>query len=322
MQKSGAWKDRKTRVLLASIWYPLSISRYFEKAFQNRPDIEVRTVGPYTGNKIPWKGGMELPMKYAKCPTYPTFPLTSKLEWNIISPMLISWKPDLIVTIDAGFNWTSKPFVQCPVVTVGTDPHVLNYDHARANSDLFFNMQKYYINKPGDIYMPYAFSTNDHYQIPLADKSIDAVLIGMPYENRVNWVQGLRNSGMKVAFENGPIFDEYRQINNSAKIGLNWSSMNDLVARVFELMAMGLCPVINRVPDLVEFFVEDVHYLGFSSIEEGVQKAMWAMNNPEQAAKIAKAAYDIVWKTSMYGNAQHSYDERVDQIMHEVGLNG
>lgn len=320
LQTSGVLMPSKPKVLLCGLFYPLAILRYFEKAFVGNQSLDVRTCGTYTGAQIPWMGGMTLPAKYAKSPTYPIFGSTNRFfSWNLIAGSLGDWKPDLVVTVDAGWNWIDRPKADI-VVTVGTDPHVLDYSHARAISDKFFNMQKVYMQE-GDIYLPYAFSQYDHYKdYSYEDKLIDACLVGMPYDNRVKFVSALRQKGVSVVFENGPIFDEYRQLNNRAVIGLNWSSMDDMVARVFEIMAMGLCPVINRVTDLKEFFTEGEHYLGFSSLEEGVEKVLWAKNNPEEARRIAENAHILMWKYSKWKLPQHSYSERVEQILVEVGL--
>ena len=301
------------KVLMLSIWYPLAMSRYFEKSLQHRLDVDLRTVGPYTGASIPWMGGMTLPMKYAKSPYYPTYPVVPRQSWLQVKNMLGDWKPDLILTVDAGITFDKRPDIGCPVYHVATDPHVLNYDFARSISDKFFNMQDFY-SIPGDIYLPYAFSQFDHYIEP-ETKDADAVLIGMPYEHRTRLVGSLRSRGVSVLFENGPVYDEYRQINNKAHIGLNWSSMKDMVARVFELMAMRLCPVINRVPDLPKFFVEGEHYLGFDSIEEAVEKVLWAKEHPTEAEQIAENAWKKVWKPDSSGYPQHSYCDRVEQIL-------
>jgi hypothetical protein len=71
----------------------------------------------------------------------------------------------------------------------------------------------------------------------------------------------LISKGLKVHYSIGHIFDEYREINNKSKVGLNWSSRLDLNARAFELPAMGICPVQNTVPDMKNFFVAGEHYL-------------------------------------------------------------
>jgi len=305
----------KIKVVLLAIWYPLAMASYFRRALERRADVDLVTTGPFTGTWIPWMGGMNLNQKYVHSPTYPLpfRPDVGRVPYEMVKVQLPDgYVPDLVLTVDAGISWMVKPYNGI-VAHVATDPHVLDYSHARLISDKFFNMQKYYM-KDKDIYLPYAFDPTVHYQDNTVSKDTDAVLVGMPYAARVQWVDALRNRGLTVIFENGPVFDEYRQLNNRASIGLNWASSADLNARVFELMGMGLCPVINRVPDLKEFFVEDVHYLGFSDLNEAIEKVIAAKNNPEGMKVVAKNAYECVWKND------YTYDARINQIFMECGL--
>lgn len=304
----------KIKVLLLSIWYPLSISRYWEIALKKRVDVDLITTGPFTGSWIPWLGGVTVDAKYAKSPNIPLpfKPNVGKISYDFVKPQL-PWVPDLVLTVDAGINWIVKPS-DGVVATAGTDGHCLDYSHARSISDYFFNMHPCYA-MPQDKLLSYAFSPEVHYAMSDVEKDTDAVLIGMPYQQRVDWVKRLRASGVSVLFENGPIFDEYRQLNNRARIGLNWSSLEDCNARVFELMAMGLCPVINRVPDLAKYgFEEGKHYLGFSSLDEAVEKVLWAKNNPEWAKAIALAGYQKVHQEDW------TYDRLVKTVLQETGL--
>ena len=123
-----------------------------------------------------------------------------------------------------------------------------------------------------------------------------------------------------MLFENGPILDEYRELNNRARIGLNWSSLDDLNCRVFELMGMKLCPVINHVPDLDRLgFVDGEHYLGFggskrlSGVAEAVEKVIWAKEHEDEARQIAINAYNKVIADG------HTFDNRVETILKECG---
>src|SRR6185369_11810337 len=256
----------RVKVLCLSIWYPLSMSRYFERAMRRNPDIDLVTVGSYTGAWITWTdaqnpSGMTLPIKYATEPTItlPFPPNVSTVNYEFIKSKIEkeigNWKPDLVVAIDAGVNWASKP-QDGYVVTVGTDPHVLDYSHARRVSDKFFNMQKCY-SQDKDIYLPYAYDPTVHYPqeryVPAVFKGVtredgsgvdrytgdpykdlDAVLIGNIYQERVQWVSELRKHGVSVEHKLGVVFDEARELANRARIGLNWSTLNDLNARFFE----------------------------------------------------------------------------------------
>jgi len=306
----------KVRILLLSIHYPLAMKNYWENAIRRNPNLELVTTGPYTGQFIPWMGGMTLPVKYANPPTYPLpfKPDVGRVPYALVSSKFPDqWKPDLVLTINAGIDWIDKP-TDGVVASVGTDGHCLDYTHSRSISDKFFNMHPLYA-KDGDVLIHYAFDPGTHYAMTDVEKDTDAVLIGMPYPQRISWVNALRANGVSVLFENGPIFDEYRQLNNRAKIGLNWSSMGDMNARVFELMAMRLCPVIDRCKDLSRMgFVEGQHYLGFDKLPEAVEKVLWAKEHPEEAGAIALSAYNKVHQDSL------TYDKLVLDVLKECNL--
>lgn len=304
----------KIKVLCLSIWYPLSISRYFEKALRHHPDVDLRTVGPYTGEWIPWTSaqypsGMSLPTKYALPPDIPLPlpPSVGRVSYNLVKAQLHDWKPDIVLSIDAGINWTDKPRDGL-VATVATDPHVLPYDHQRTISDKFFNMQACYSER-GDIYLPYAYSQYDHYPIE-TEKDLDAVLVGNTYESRLQWVDELRKRGVKVVHELGVVFDEARELYNRGRVGLNWSTLNDLNARVFELPAMKLYPIVNRVPDL--HYYEFADYCGvFGDLREAIDLVMWAKDHPDLARERAEKAYRAV--------QFHTYDARVGELLRGCG---
>jgi len=299
------------KILMMSIHYPLTMARYFENAFRADPDVELKTCGWYTRNWIPWMGGMLLPDKYINKPDVimgGQEMIGREALYPQVENVLGDWKPDMVLTLDAGIRWAVKPKVDCPVVHVATDPHALNYDKPRGYSDIFFNMQKSY-SVEGDIYLPYAYDDTWCYPEP-QEKIYDVALIGMPYGQRVSLVNRIRNAGYTVAFENGAIFDEYRTINNQAKIGLNWSSLDDLNCRVFEIMGMGLIPVINRVTDLPLHFEEGQHYFGFSSEDEAMTKIREALNPDVVLTMPNKAHIEVQDK--------HTFKHRVKQIMETV----
>jgi len=305
----------KIRILLLAIHYPFAIKNYFERAIRRNPHLDLITVGPFTGNWIPWMGGMNLPEKYSIPPTYPLpfKPNIGRVNYELVrAQMPHEWKPDLVLTIDAGINWTHKPS-EGVVASVFTDGHCLDYTHTRGVSDYCFNLHPSY-SAVGDKVLHYAYDPAEHYPMTDVEKDADAVLIGMPYEQRVQWVNALREKGLNVLFENGPIFDEYRRLNNRARIGMNWASIQDMNARVFELMAMRLCPVINRVPDLGLFFDEDRHYLGFETLPEAIEKVLWAKENPRKAQMIADVAYQNVTQKNL------TYDKLVLDILRECKL--
>lgn len=304
----------KKRILLLYMAYPFAIASYFRHALEKRPDVELVTCGAYTGDQIPWNGGMRIPMKYVKTVDLPLPPSIINPSWEMVSGRLGS-DFDLVLNVDAGFHLTSKPNV--PYAVVLTDPHALEdggwYPKIRPLADKVFNMQRAYM-KDGDVHLPYACSPDHHYAMSDVNKVYDASLIGLHYENRDKLVNALRGRGYNVHYSIGEIYDEYRVLNNQATIGLNWSSLQDINARTFEMMAMMQVPVINRLPHLEELgLCEDEHYLGFDSVDEACDKVAWALSNPGAATAIALCAYRHV-------HQNHTYELRVDQIFEEMGL--
>jgi spore maturation protein CgeB len=88
-----------------------------------------------------------------------------------------------------------------------------------------------------------------------------------------------------------------------------------VIARVFEVMAMRMVPVMNRLPGLDYLgFEEGRHYLGFSSMEEAVVQVQWVLGNKPFAQQIANQAYQFVHEHGM------TWDNRVKQILHDVKL--
>lgn len=317
--------------------YPMTMANYFRRALERRDDVELFTAGEFFGQWIPWAGGMVIPPKY---PNHVDLPLPRGMEtvtWASISAYL-PWKPDLVLNVDAGFHLSTQP--DAIYYVVATDPHVLGgwYSKVRPLADKFFNMQPSYM-QDGDVLLPYAFDPECHYpetsthtedslidvegrqvtmRTVIADpKEYDCSIIGLHYPQRDEWVRRLRELGVKVNYRIGDIYDEYRRENTKAWIGLNWSSLEDVTARVFEIMAMQLVPVLNRLPGLTALgFVEGEHYLGFSNMDEAVEKVMWAMNNREAAMKIAENAYRFVYEQHM------TWDTRVHQILTQCQQSG
>lgn len=307
----------KTRILFLFKAYPFCLANYFRRALERRQDVELYTCGEFFGQWIPWNGGMDISMKY---PNHVDLPLPrgmDRVSWANIKNRL-PWKPDLIINVDAGFHLTTKPDV--PYYVVATDPHVLGewYAQVRPLADKFFNMQGTPYIQPGDVWLPYAFDPTVHYPEfpnPRNEKMFDACIVGLHYPQRIEWANHLRRAGVKTHMSIGDIYDEYRNMNNRAWIGLNWSSLQDVTARVFEIMAMRLVPVINRLPGLDELGFEDGrHYLGFSNMDEAVEKVLWAKNNPDFSKQIALEAYQFVHNHDM------TYDNRIRQILSEFGV--
>ena len=78
----------KIKVLLMYIVYPLAMGSYFRRALERREDVDLKVCGPYTGNWIPWMGGMELPQKYAKPIDIPFSAIVPELDYDVVKPKM------------------------------------------------------------------------------------------------------------------------------------------------------------------------------------------------------------------------------------------
>lgn len=305
MTKNAVILTKKT-VILSGIFYPLAILRYFEAALKRRLDINLITVGPYTGNMIPWNNWMTLPNKYAIAPTIvlPTGSLSVPISFV---ENQLPQTPDLWLQIDAGFHLEDRPKNGKNVI-VATDPHVLPYDKQRAYADTFYCMQACYA-KEGDEYLPYAYDPIWHAPEE-QERLFDVCLLGLHYPQRTALIDRLRQNKVKGYYDLGPCFDEARVIYNQAPIGINWSSKNDLTARVFELLGMQRLAVVNNVPDLPRFFRDGRDLVTFTSLEEAVEKILYYLASEDELQIIADQGHETV--------RPHTWDNRVDTILEGV----
>jgi glycosyltransferase involved in cell wall biosynthesis len=298
----------KLKVVVSGIFYPLSMMEYFIRAFERREDVELKTAGSFSGAYIPWNGGMYINQKYVRTPDI-CLPFPPQPFDPAYVEKKLPWKPDLWIQIDAGWHFSRRPEAT-KSVGIATDPHVLNYDPLRAMSDILFNMQLVY-KQPSDVYLPYAYDPTLHKHIKM-ETSYDACLIGLQYEQRINLINALRGNGISVNQSIGKVYEEFVLEYNKCKVALNWSSLDDLNARTFEAMGMGIPLVTNRVTDLSNFFVEGEHYLGFNDIPEAIIQVKKVLDNPEEAEHMARSAH-------RKAKAGHTYDIRVSQILDRCG---
>lgn len=304
----------KIKIVCSQIFYPVTMGWYMIRALQRRDDVEVFTVGPFTGNWIPWAGGMRIDYQYVESPDLPLPQnlIGTKPSFEFIKNNL-PWKPDVWFQFDAGFHYATRPDAGV-VALICTDPHALfdHYKYPRRYSDIVFNMQMPYFSD-GDIYLPYAYDNTWLYHQD-KEKKYDACAIGLQYTHREDLVRALRNAGIDVFYDIGLVYDDYREKYNESRLALSWSSLKDLPCRVWEGMGLKLPVITNRVPDLDHWFVNGEDYLGFDNKVEAVEKVLWALDNYDDALKIAENAHKKVIEA-------HTWDHRVEYMLEKVRNN-
>lgn len=249
---------------------------------------KVFSVGMYSGETIPW-GDFKFP-EYA----FPPDKILVDVDYDINAVLRnIDFKPDLIIQAsDNTFLYGKAPVRN---IVIGTDPHVIDYKRFLQNADDYYSMQKFYLEGyPFGKWLPYAYYPPIHKYIE-TDILYDVVLSGLQYEHRLQVMDGCKARGLKVYNSLGAIYEKYVQVYNSGRMAFNYSSRNDLPARFWEGLAMKRCVVTNRVPDLLAFDIkEGVHYVGFSSPDEAIEKIVYYSKHIEEAEKIAQNGYEWV----------------------------
>lgn len=291
------------KILIHGRHFPVAMFRFFHWAFEDLGH-EVFTVGPYSGGTIPW-GNFFYP-NHTFPPDY-ILPDTTISLHQVLSK--IDFKPDMI--LQAGDTSYLDGLASVPNCILMTDPHVVNYLPRFMSATHVFNMQNFYMTR-NQHWIPYAYYPGIHKRIE-SKKSIefDVVFSGLQYEHRVKALEKMRENGLRVFSSLGLIYENYVDAYNQGLIAFNWSSKEDLPARFWEGLAMGRMVLTNRVPDLTELeFKEGVDYVGFSTLEEAVDKAKYYAKHTKEALEIAANGFKKV--------QPHTYQKRCEKILEVV----
>jgi spore maturation protein CgeB len=124
--------------------------------------------------------------------------------------------------------------------------------------------------------------------------------------------QKLKENAYNVRFETGPAYEDARDIYWNSKCGINWSSLQDTTARCFELMALGVAPILNEVPDLQALFRSGEDYLGFTTVEEAYELVRKMVADPD--------ACDLAGYRARQAVLPHTWDARVETILKTAGV--
>ncbi len=299
----------KIKIAFTYIAYPVAMARYMLDALERRDDVEVFVIAPFTNTWIPWLGGIHLPRRYVSVPNV-ALGQDAELVYAWAEKQL-PWTPDLWIEGNAGLRASGRPAGKLALIC--TDPHVLDYSSRRMIADMTFCMQKPYM-RPGDIWLPYAYDPIWHTPSSKAinDRPLEVTLIGLAYPHRQQLMQELQRRGHAIHLSTGAAYEEARIIYHDTVVGLNWSSLQDCTARVFELMAMGVVPALNRVPDLLELFKEDEHFVGFDTQPEAIAKIEAILDDMPRAERIIEAAKETV--------RPHTWDARMQFVLEKAGV--
>jgi hypothetical protein len=293
-------------ILLSATWYPMCIALYYKLALEARDDVEVTTFGPTSGPRIPWGPQFYFP-EHAVVPDIQT-PVAAGSHMDRWCSTLDQF--DLILQVDAAYHML--PPKEVPNALIATDPHCINYGKQRVFADWFFNMQKAYLRE-GDFLLPYAYCPRTHYPEPDIEPEYDVVINGLPYPPRRAMAEMLRSRGWAVKQGMGAIWDEYRIETALARVVFTHSSQDDLIARVFETMAMKKPLVTNYTSALTTYFMPPLDCMAYepNDLDTALKQIESLLNNPEVAAAMAQDGRNAV--------NGHTYDARVKELLEVIG---
>lgn len=302
-----------TKVLLSCIAYPCGAGRFVYNALKAL-HYDVVSFGPEPGGYLPWEPSMDF-SKWAWAPDV-SLPYPFRHVFPVQDALALCGPVDLIIQCDARFYLTGQ--APCKNVVWAVDNHVCDYGFSKedVHYDRFFAAHSwaYVSDNPIFEWLPCAYEPTKHYVDKSVAKEFDAALIGVPYPARVALVQALQQKAdAKVLVGLGVLDKDYNHAYNSAVIGLVQSIAGDVPMRLFENAAMGLCLLTDRQRDLEKLGLkEDRDYVGYSTIDEAVEKMRWLKANPARRAEIAESGRQVL--------AIHTYANRAQQILTWAGL--
>jgi hypothetical protein len=307
------------RILIAAIHYPVASGRYIARAFK-RLGHDVRTVGPYTGNRI-W--GLTVDERHV---WEPDLPLRSEaLDTGVIVDGHISyidalegWRPDLIVSADSAWELVGhRDEFSCPKVLWGVDNHVRDYHHGGLSWwDRMFLAHHDGPALPVDdsrsdmTWLPCAYDPEyfTPSPIPMAEREYDVCMIGVMYPRRVEILEAMAATGLKVFAATGLLYEDYRDAYHNSRISLCVSAAGDVAQRVFETAAMGCVVLTDRCADFKRLPPDSAQVFGGPS--GAVYVAETLLGLPNSTGILSKLASDTIeWA------APHTWDARAQAVL-------
>ena len=253
------------KILISAIHYPVCSARYIARALR-RLGHEVRTVGPATGNVI-W--GMEVDPRWNWEPSYHLGD-AERVAFG-------TWPPELMITADSAYT---IPNGYCPHIIWGMDNHVRDYWPDRKFDKLFLSHSwGARMCEPNAYWLPAAYDPEAHTDLG-QERDIDIGLMGMLYNDRVDYLNAMVGADLKIYGNLGALWDDYNSICNHFKIAFVKSVCGDLTQRFLEGMAQGCCVLADSVADAYKLgFIPGVDYLCYDSIPDAIAKAKRALES-------------------------------------------
>lgn len=230
---------------------------------------------------------------------------------------------DILMYVDPAPNWPlGLESIQCITVAYLIDVHQDLKSRLQTSLlfDLVFIAQKDYLHffnqngQPLTSWLPLACDSEIHNQSAVTRQYEVGFVGNLGHRDTPRW---------KVLTAILPLFktNDYQRYHSplemgnvygQSKIVFNTSINGDVNMRVFEAMAAGALLVTDRIGNgLSELFKEDVHYVGYDSVDEAKEKISFYLSHDAERVKIAQAGQQEVLE-------HHTYLKRWESIMLQV----
>lgn len=245
--------------------------------------------------------------------------------WSGDSDVSVLPADDLLFYVDPGPGTFPLPLEKVPCLTIAYLIDVHQELKSRLDIAQFFDV--IFVAQPN--YLPDFYSRGilQASWMPLAcDPQLHRVQ-GLERQYEVGFVgklgrRGTRRYEVLTTVLNKYQTNDYRKyylpaemgrVYSQSRIVLNASINGDLNMRVFEAMAAGALLVTDRIENgLPKLFGEGEHYVGYSSMDEAIEKITYFLSHENERATIAGRAQELV-------SMAHTYDRRWETVLQKVG---
>lgn len=299
------------RILTVYIHYAVSSGTFLTRALR-RLGHDVRSLGPSTGQHI-W--GIEIPAEYVQRADISNAWSTGQLFPTVLDLDCLDmggWQPELIITSDSAYTITGR--AACPHVLLAMDNHCRNYRNLEAEGAIFDAMFMAHswgarIGEPNVYWLPPGYDPETHTDLH-QEREMDVVLVGYPYQERMEMRTAFVASGLRCLFAVGLVWDHYNTAYNKSKVAVVKSVKGDLPQRFLENMAQGCCVLSDRIEDADKLgFVAGVDYWPYTTTAEAVREANYLRDSGMWREIAANG------KKKVLG---HEWDTRAAQILETV----
>lgn len=226
---------------------------------------------------------------------------------------------DLFLKVDDGQSWQEWNDKLHPsayyVIDTHLDPWREDYENRYNFDSLFFAQKNALVQRwrcPDRTWLPLGCDPEYH-DVGKKPKRYDVCFLGNFHSSygteRLDYVDHLFKNVDVPFYSNYRILQAYTEKMAESKLVLNRSLNKDVNMRFFEAMCSGSALLTDRIPDQdVLGFKEGVHYIGYDSKEEMVDKAKWYLEHEWNREQIAIEG-------QILARQQHTYTDRVLEML-------